>query len=252
MGNPTVFCVPAKIAVVALRSAFLETADTPTIDIFIAEDHEITRVGLKLTLEHIPGFRVVGEAEDGKGTVKKVVELRPHVVLMDIGLPLMDGIDATCRIKEEAPGTRVIMLTSHDNDRDIFAALGAGADGYCLKEVSGSQLVMAIRAVADGVAWLDPGVASRVLRTLATLTPPAQAANGEATAAKPAAGSSPLSQRELDVLRLVVDGLSNQEIADRLILSVETVKTHMRHIMEKLAVSDRTQAAVKAMREGLV
>jgi DNA-binding NarL/FixJ family response regulator len=121
-----------------------------------------------------------------------------------------------------------------------------------LKEVSGSQLVMAIRAVADGVAWLDPGVASRVLRTLATITPPPQAANGDTSAPKPTSGSSPLSQRELDVLRLVVDGLSNQEIADKLILSVETVKTHMRHIMEKLAVSDRTQAAVKAMREGLV
>ena len=227
----------------------METADTPTIDIFIAEDHEITRVGLKLTLEHIAGFRVVGEAEDGKGAVKKVVELKPHVVLMDIGLPLMDGIDATCRIKAEAPGTRVIMLTSHDNDRDIFAALGAGADGYCLKEVSGAQLVMAIRAVADGVAWLDPGVASRVLRACATVAPAGHAEDG---AAKPAPSPSPLSQRELDVLRLVVDGLSNQEIADRLILSVETVKTHMRHIMEKLAVSDRTQAAVKAMREGLV
>jgi NarL family two-component system response regulator LiaR len=227
----------------------METPDTPNIDIFIAEDHEITRVGLKLTLEHVPGFRVVGEAEDGKGTVKQVSELKPHVVLMDIGLPLMDGIDATFRIKEEVPGTRIIMLTSHDNDRDIFAALGAGADGYCLKEVSGSQLIMAIRAVADGVAWLDPGVASRVLRACAALTP---AIRGGDDGAPKTPGASPLSQRELDVLRLVVEGLSNQEIADRLILSVETVKTHMRHIMEKLAVSDRTQAAVKAMREGLV
>ncbi|HEY9773861.1 MAG TPA: response regulator transcription factor [Planktothrix sp.] len=229
----------------------MELADTPTINIFIAEDHEITRVGLKLTLEHVPGFRVIGEAEDGKGTVKKVCELKPHVVLMDIGLPLMDGIDATCRIKEEVPATRVIMLTSHDNDRDIFAALGAGADGYCLKEVSGSQLAMAIRAVADGVAWLDPGVASRVLRACATIT--TAPVGVEDNVSKPSTpGPSPLSQRELDVLRLVVEGLSNQEIADRLILSVETVKTHMRHIMEKLAVSDRTQAAVKAMREGLV
>jgi len=227
----------------------METQDTPTINIFIAEDHEITRVGLKLTLEHVSGFKVVGEAEDGKRTVKEVLELKPHVVLMDIGLPLLDGIDATCRIKTESPGIRVIMLTSHDNDRDIFAALGAGADGYCLKEVSGSQLIMAIRAVADGVAWLDPGIASRVLRAVATATPHSPASEDGAVKAP---GPSPLSQRELDVLRLVVEGLSNQEIADRLILSVETIKTHMRHIMEKLAVSDRTQAAVKAMREGLV
>jgi DNA-binding NarL/FixJ family response regulator len=227
----------------------MDTPDSSTINIFIAEDHEITRVGLKLTLEHTEGFRVVGEAEDGKKTVKEVLELKPHVVLMDIGLPLLDGIDATALIKQEAPGVRVIMLTSHDNDRDIFAALGAGADGYCLKEVSGTQLAMAIRAVADGVAWLDPGIASRVLRAVGSATPPSQTSEDGGAKMQ---GLSPLSQRELDVLRLVVEGLSNQEIADRLILSVETIKTHMRHIMEKLAVSDRTQAAVKAMREGLV
>lgn len=223
---------------------------TPKINIFIAEDHEITRVGLRLTLEQVPGFSVVGEAADGKMTVKKVAELKPQVVLMDIGLPVMDGIDATTKIKQEVPGTRVIMLTSRDTDRDIFAALGAGADGYCLKEVSGSQLAMAIRAVADGVAWLAPGVANRVLRACATASP-APGVPG-LDLAKSNSLASPLSQRELEVLKLVVEGLSNQEIADKLVLSVETVKTHMRHIMEKLAVSDRTQAAVKAMREGLV
>ncbi len=223
---------------------------TPKIDIFIAEDHEITRVGLRLTLEQVPGFSVVGEAADGKMTVKKVAELKPQVVLMDIGLPVMDGIDATTKIKQEVPGTRVIMLTSRDADRDIFAALGAGADGYCLKEVSGSQLAMAIRAVADGVAWLAPGVANRVLRACATASPAPGVAGLDL--AKSNSLASPLSHRELEVLKLVVEGLSNQEIADKLVLSVETVKTHMRHIMEKLAVSDRTQAAVKAMREGLV
>lgn len=226
----------------------MDDAAAPTINIFIAEDHEITRVALRLTLEHVPGFSVVGEAADGKMTVKKVAELKPQVVVMDIGLPLLDGINATTKIKQEVPGTRVIMLTSHDNDRDIFAALGAGADGYCLKEASSTQLVMAIRAVADGVAWLAPGVASRVLRACATAAP----APGAESPTKSNALASPLSQRELEVLKLVVEGLSNQEIADKLILSVETVKTHMRHIMEKLAVSDRTQAAVKAMREGLV
>ena len=239
----------SELAEAGVPHTIMDNVDTHTIDIFIAEDHEITRVGLKLTLENIPGFRVVGEGEDGKETVKKVAQLKPTVVLMDIGLPLMDGIEATAKIKEEAPSTRIIMLTSHDNDRDIFAALAAGADGYCLKEVSGTNLVMAIRAVAEGVAWLDPGVASRVLRMCATVSAHG-GAEGASTKSTP--GVSPLSQRELDVLRLVVEGLSNQEIADRLILSVETVKTHMRHIMEKLAVSDRTQAAVKAMREGLL
>ncbi|MBC7999644.1 MAG: response regulator transcription factor [Leptolyngbya sp.] len=220
-----------------------------TISVFIAEDHEITRVGLRLTLEQISGFRVIGEANDGRLAVESVISLKPDVVLMDIGLPTMDGIEATRQVKEQAPDTRVIMLTSHDSDRDVFAALAAGADGYCLKEVSGPQLAMAIRCVADGAAWLDPGVASRVLKACAV----GGVNQAPADVIQKISGSQQtLSQRELDVLKLVVDGLSNQEIADRLVVSVETVKTHMRHIMEKMAVSDRTQAAVKAMREGLV
>lgn len=221
--------------------------DEKPITILIAEDHEITRVGLRLTLEQVLDFKVVGEAEDGRSTIIKVAELKPQVVLMDIGLPLMDGIEAAQKIKSQMPEVRVIMLTSHDNDQDIFAALSGGADGYCLKEISSNQLAMAIRTVADGAAWLDPGVANRVLRACAS---PAPAQNLDSS--KPAPGNSPLSQREIDVLRLVVEGMSNQEIAEKLVLSVETVKTHMRHIMEKLAVTDRTQAAVKAMRQGLV
>jgi len=217
------------------------------ITILIAEDHEITRVGLRLTLEQIPDFKVIAEAEDGRTSVAKVLELKPHVVLMDIGLPVIDGIEATQQIKAQAPDVHIIMLTSHDNDQDIFAALSGGADGYCLKEISSNQLSMAIRTVADGAAWLDPGVANRVLRAVTVPAAPAGMDGHKANA-----GTSPLSQREIDVLRLVVEGMSNQEIAEKLVLSVETIKTHMRHIMEKLAVTDRTQAAVKAMRQGLV
>jgi len=228
----------------------METTAVSPINIFIAEDYEITRVGLKLTLGNVPDLKIVGEAEDGESAVRKVTELRPHVVLMDIGLPVMDGIDATLKIKSLSPETKVIMLTSHDNDRDIFAALGAGADGYCLKEVGSGQLINAIRAVAEGVAWLDAGIASRVLK--ACVSNPQQVVPNPSPKQGKNGSTSPLSQRELDVLLLVVEGKSNQEIAASLILSVETVKTHMRHIMEKLAVSDRTQAAVKAMREGIV
>jgi DNA-binding NarL/FixJ family response regulator len=221
-----------------------------TVSVFIAEDHEITRVGLRLTLEQLSGFKVVGEANDGRLAVDNILSMKPEVVLMDIGLPTMDGIEVTKKVKELAPDCKVIMLTSHDSDRDVFAALAAGADGYCLKEVSGTQLAMAIRCVADGAAWLDPGVASRVLKACAVGGNVPQAA---VSMTKQQSGAQQtLSQRELDVLKLVVDGLSNQEIADKLVVSVETVKTHMRHIMEKMAVSDRTQAAVKAMREGLV
>jgi DNA-binding NarL/FixJ family response regulator len=170
---------------------------------------------------------------------------------MDIGLPGLDGITATVQIKSQSPSTHVMILTSHDNDEDVFAAIRAGADAYLLKEVSSANLISAVRAVANGVVWLDPGVAQRVLRASIANAPKAVNA-ADAKHSKNDANATPLSQRELDVLTLVVEGNSNQEIADRLILSVETVKTHMRHIMEKLSVSDRTQAAVKAMREGLV
>jgi len=226
-------------------------ASEKQIEIFIAEDYEVTRVGLRLTLANVPEFKIVGESEDGIATVQKVIELKPDIVLMDIGLPLLDGIAATEQIKLESPDTRVMILTSHDSDRDVFMAIRAGADAYLLKEISSANLISAIRAVAIGVVWLDPGVAKRVLKACITNAPKAVFSN-EPRSARHEVNNTPLSQRELDVLTLVVEGNSNQEIADRLVLSVETVKTHMRHIMEKLSVSDRTQAAVKAMREGLV
>ena len=222
------------------------SVEASTITILIVEDQEIARVGLKVILESTYKLNVVGLAQDGQEAVNLALQLKPSVILMDIGLPVMNGIDATKRIKAEHASQRIIMLTSHDDDRHVFAALSAGADGYCLKEAPAEQLVMAIKAVAEGVAWLDPGIASRVLKSIAEGTRDREEIDKNQNVA------SGLSTRELDVLRLVVDGLTNQEIADKLVLSVETVKTHMRHIMEKLAVSDRTQAAVKAMREGLI
>lgn len=218
----------------------------------MVEDHEITRVGLRLTLEQSPDIEIIGEAADGKEATEAAIALRPHVVLMDIGLPSVDGIEATALIKKALPNTRIIMLTSHDNDRDIFAALGAGADGYCLKETATTQLVMAIKTVAEGAAWLDPGIAGKVLRASVMGAKPNSSPYTLSGADHQKVAGPRLSQREIDVLKLVVDGLSNQAIAERLFLSIETVKTHMRRIMEKLAVSDRTQAAVKAMREGLL
>ncbi len=218
----------------------------------MVEDHEVTRVGLKLTLRKFPEIEIVGEASDGKQAVELAVALQPNVVLMDIGLPLLDGIEATGQIKKAVPEARVIMRTSHENDLNIFAALGAGADGYCLKGTATAQLVLAIRTVSEGAAWLDPGIATKVLRASVTAgLPAANKADKDTTSKVPGTGPR-LSQREIDVLRLVVEGLGNQAIAERLYLSVETVKTHMRRIMEKLAVSDRTQAAVKAMREDLL
>ncbi len=204
--------------------------------IVIVEDHDITRLGLAAALKRLEEFAVVGEAGDGQAALEIVQLTRPHVILMDIGLPVMNGLDATRMIKQIDPGARVIMVTSHADEQDIFAAFAAGADGYCVKDTPSDQLVMAIRSVQEGAIWIDPRIASKVLR-----------AHSGAHPADP-----PLTGRELDVLRLLVDGLSNHKIAERLCLSVETVRTHVRHITEKLAVSDRTQAAVKALRKGLV
>jgi DNA-binding NarL/FixJ family response regulator len=219
-----------------------------TISILIAEDHEFTRIGLRLSLEQVPEFVVIDEAGDGKTAVELAASKQPDVVLMDIEMPVMNGIDATRQIRSVAPETRVVMLTSHTSDEEIFAALGAGANGYVLKTIASKQLVNVIHAVAGGAVWLDPGIANRVLCAYA---------GGEVQAPPPAktrtkGSSPPLSPRETEVLRLVAAGLSNQQIAERLNLGLETVKTHMRHIMEKLTVTDRTEAAVKATREGLV
>jgi DNA-binding NarL/FixJ family response regulator len=220
-----------------------------SVKVFIVEDHEMVRLGLKAGLERVEGVQLAGEAEDGFEAVEAVCATKPDVVLMDIELPSMDGIEATQRIKERHPDLRVIMLTSHQEDQGIFAAFAAGADGYCLKGAPMSRLALAIRAVVDGGAWLDPAIAGKVLREpvrTAAVAPVAQKGSEDL------APGLQLSEREVDVLRLVADGLSNPEIAKKLYLSPETVKSHLRRIMEKLVVDDRTQAAVKALRQGLI
>lgn len=229
------------------------------ITILLVEDHEFTRIGLKMSLEQIDGLKIVGEAADGEKGVALAVTLKPQVVLMDVEMPMMDGIEATKQIKDKLPDAKVVMLTSHKSDQTIFAALSAGANGYCLKNISAEQLTAVINMVADGAVWLDPGIANRVLSAYSVSpsdTPGANAVKPQAStgSSQPikAKTNITLSPRETEVLRLVADGLSNQKIAQRLGLGLETVKTHMRHIMEKLAVSDRTEAAVKAMKQGIM
>jgi len=232
-----------------------------TIKILLVEDHLLTRIGLKTVIERQADFKVVGEAENGEEAVRKVDELHPDIVLMDVGMPIMDGIEASKKIKEKNADVEIVMLTSHDNERDIFASLAAGAGGYCLKDVAPERLYSAIRSVKSGDVWLDSTIAGKVLRQYSAPSPEqtsgaAALPQGSApSAANPAANRSlpePLSPRELEVLQLLVDGLSNQEIADKLIISLATAKTHVRNILNKLAVDDRTQAAVHAMRRGLV
>lgn len=234
----------------------------PTIRALLVEDHLLTRIGLKTVIDRTPDIRVVGEASNGEEAVQAVDELNPDIVLMDVGMPVMDGIEASRKILEKHPEVKIIMLTSHDNDRDIFASLAAGASGYCLKDVEPDRLYTAIRSVSSGDVWLDSSIANRVLLHYPSQPKPSPAPSHEPAAAQaartaaPAAGRQPLpeplSQRELEVLKLVVEGLSNQEIADRLIISLATAKTHVRNILNKLSVDDRTQAAVQAMRRGLV
>jgi DNA-binding NarL/FixJ family response regulator len=226
------------------------------IKILLVEDHLLTRVGLKTVIERQGDFSVIGEAENGEEAVRKAGDLQPNIVLMDVGMPIMDGIEAARKIKEQHKGIEVIMLTSHDNERDIFASLAAGAGGYCLKDVEPERLYSAIRSVVSGDTWLDSAIASKVLKQYSG-SPSASAAIGAGhSAPSPAQPQSPLpeplSPREVEVLALVVEGLSNQEIADKLIISLATAKTHVRNILNKLAVDDRTQAAVSAMRRGLV
>lgn len=230
---------------------------TRTIRVVLVEDHLLTRIGLKTVIERTPDIKVIGEAEDGEQAIERVGELQPDVVLMDVGMPVMDGIEAAKNIKNKYPKVEIVMLTSHDNERDIFASLAAGASGYCLKDVEPARLYTAIRSVGTGDLWLDSAIANKVLvhYTSQSASAPQPAA---AVAAKPADARAqqplpdPLSPRELEVLNLLVEGLSNQEIADKLIISLATAKTHVRNILNKLAVDDRTQAAVQAMRRGLV
>jgi DNA-binding NarL/FixJ family response regulator len=206
------------------------------------------RQGLRLVLERASKFAIVGEANNGRLGVAMAAELQPDVIVMDIGMPELNGIDATRAIKLARPDVRIVMLTAHENDDEIFAALSAGAAGYCLKDAAFDCIKVALSSVADGAAWIDPRIAQKVLKAFE------QHANSQ-SGKQIAVEEKPidvLSTREKDVLRLMVDGASNKEIGDKLIISLSTVRTHVEHILEKLAVTGRTAAAVKAMKEGLI
>ncbi len=237
------------------------------INVLLVEDHALTRIGLRAIIERTKDISVIGEATNGQEAVEQARNLKPHIILMDVGMPVMDGIEAVKNIREEHKDIGIIMLTSHDNERDIFASLAAGAGGYCLKDVEPERLYTAIRSVHSGDAWLDASIAGQVLKQYSTFFPGAAQADSKPevtekqntkTTGNAQSGDKysniiePLSPRELEVLALIVEGLSNQEVSDRLFISLATTKTHVRNILNKLAVNDRTQAAVQAMRCGLV
>ena len=221
-----------------------------SIKVLLVEDHMMIRMGTSLVIEKTDGITLIGEAEDGLQGVEKAKELLPDVILMDIGLPVIDGIEATKRIREAGLDSKVLIFTSRDNDDDVFAALAAGADGYVMKGATAQQLTAAITAVNEGTAWLDPAIARLVLSNVQRRNKEEQSSSDiNYQAGKNTFG---LTEREMEVLALIVDGLSNPEIAEKLFITRATAKAHVHSILQKLYVDDRTQAAVTAMREGLV
>lgn len=212
------------------------------ITIVIADDHTLVREGTKQLLDEHPGLSVVGEAADGQEAVEVVTRLKPDVVLMDIAMPGMNGIEATKRIKETNPSTSVLVLTAYDDEQYIYALLDAGAAGYLLKNVSGEELARSIYAVAEGESVLHPSVAAKVFKRVTS---------GAVGLAK-AGGIDQLTERELAVLRLAARGLSNKMIARDLDLSDRTVQVHLSNVFGKLGVASRTEAVITALRRGII
>jgi DNA-binding NarL/FixJ family response regulator len=210
----------------------------PPVRVLLADDQALFREALATLLGARPEVQVVGEAGDGFQALQRSADLRPDVVLMDLHMPVLDGIAATRRLRAEQPEVRVLALTTFDDDEDVFEALRAGALGYLLKDVSSDRLVEAVLAAARGESVLQPSVAAKVVARLAQLD--------AAPRSRPQPLVVPLSDRELDVLRLLADGRSNREIAGELFLAEGTVKNHVTNVLAKLGARDRTQAALRA------
>jgi len=221
------------------------------IRVLLVEDHTMTRMGLSLVLDQAEGIELIAEAEEGLSGVDLARKLTPDVILMDIGLPNIDGIEATRRIKEMGLPCKILIFTSRDGEDDVFACFKAGADGYIMKGSSPLQTTTAIKAVSEGTAWLDPAIAKLVLSNIQKTSSTPLVATGEINyrAGKNTYG---LTEREMEVLSLIVEGLSNPQIAERLFITRATAKAHVHSILQKLCVDDRTKAAVTAMKEGLV
>jgi len=235
------------------------------IRVSLIEDHDLTRVGIRTALQQRQEIEVVGEAANAIDGLKLVETVHPDIAIVDIGLPDKDGIDLTRQIKAaqengEGPQTKVLILTLRDNKEAVLAAFAAGADSYCMKDISFDNLLEALRVTHGGNAWIDPAIARIVLQQAQQTPQGAETAPELKTVAINAADAEydqmiaayPLTERELEVLQLIVEGCSNAVIAEKLYITVGTVKTHVRNILNKLCADDRTQAAVRALRSGLV
>ena len=217
-----------------------EQEQPQAITVLIIDDHPLVREGVRNFLQRQRDITVVGEAGSGQEGLRLASDLAPDVVLMDLVMPEMDGVETTRRLKQISPSTQVIVLTSFDDDEHILPAIRAGALSYILKDVSTAALAEAVRKAARGEVTMTPQVAARVMEELRQGGQPSSQAGAD------------LSEREVDVLRLIAEGRSNTEIAERLVISEHTVKRHVSNILSKLHLADRTQAAVYAWREGMV
>ncbi|MBR1907641.1 response regulator transcription factor [bacterium] len=220
---------------------------TDTISVVIVEDFKLTRVGLRCALNANEDIEVIGECENANDGLTMIANQVPDVVLMDLGLPDINGIEATIKVKEINPNIKVVALTSHDREEEVIAALSSGATAYCLKDIDPHKLADVVRDVATGVCWLDPEIAQMALNAFPKT---------DNIGLLPSKGQDenrvPLTEREFEVLKHLVAGKSNTEIAKELIVSVHTAKAHVCSILQKMCVNDRVQAAVKAVKEGLV
>ena len=235
------------------------------IRVVIIEDHNLTRIGLRAALETRETIKIVGEASNGNDGLNLLKSLKPDVATIDLGLPDIDGIELTRRFRQyqaeiQNEDTKLLVLTMQNSDEAVLAAFGAGADSYCMKDIESDKLVEAVEATASNSSWIDPTIADIVLRQVREEVSQGKTTTDAKTVAIQAVDPEvekvietyPLTKRELEVLELIVSGCDNAEIAKRLYLTIGTVKTHVRGILSKLCVDDRTQAAVRALRSGIV
>lgn len=217
------------------------------VRVIIIEDYKLTRVGLRYALNEIENINVIAEAQNAEAGLELIRTEQPDVVLMDLGLPGINGLEATMKVKAISPNTKVIILTSHDREEEVIASLGSGASGYCLKDIDPITLSNVIKNVAKGACWIDSNVAHLALKLFPKPENTEIMSSGHNLDNK-----AKLTERESEVLKLLVQGKSNTEIAQELIVSVHTAKAHVCSILQKLCVDDRVQAAVKAIKEGIV